>query len=967
VRLIGASNPLDRPRTHHSRPKFVSAEGGNWYDRAFVTGVVLLVMLTPLPMGAVHPWAFITIELTVFALVAIWMAKIAFADPIQFQPALGKLRPLVVPLGLFVAFTAFALVPLPPALLRVLSPATYQTYSVSLGGWPATAPYRDLLDTARATPAEIALPPLPGAPKQAESLAQNPDHQNSGSAADSTARLGAGVSEASRWRPLSLEPSLTRELLLKIAAYSALFFAVMLYPFGPSMNGESEKRFYRWVLVAILASGLLVACVGILERVFWNGKILWLFIPYDWGRAQPELFGRARGPFVNPDHFASYLNLVLPIAVAGLVFPTFMTRRRNSEPFRVFCTVVAFIISIALLLSLSRAGWIGAVVGMLALVLLAYLIPREKRPWVLRLRPWVTVPLCAALVVLILATTSVFVGDRGRNEADVRLKDTVSLHQSLGFRINVWRDTIPMVRDFPIFGIGLGAFGDVFPHYQSPPWKPSAVYEAHNDYLELLVSAGAIGFILCAWFFAAIDWRLYRGLRALPPDVLAVAAALIAAMSAMAFQEFFDFNLQIPANAVLLALLLALAMRLIATARLEQVEAAPPRRSRLVLAGSVTAVAMLLALVALGQDLVPYPFNLKVPRTPVEARDLVLAHPAVALPHLWMATVLGGRISPSARAKELAAGVWLDKTNPALRDLYAQSLLFAGRPADTLKQITISVYNSPWLDDHYYLTVDNRGRLTPADRAAVEKGLEMAVAHNFKNAVWALAGFYGGLREFANESELLIKAAGAEPDPALRESLLVAAGLAEADGGRPAASEKYFREAMALDPANPDSYSGLATRVFGPQKRIDAARALVDEGIRNGADPFTLELALADAAEIAGDNSTMEKALLDASDIRPSDDEAALRLGELYMSEKRFDQAVLLLTRTAELHPDSAPVLHLLGRAEEANYQFYAAGNDLARAAQLAPDDVAFRADYEDFQKKANATGAISNTAVATP
>jgi Flp pilus assembly protein TadD len=85
------------------------------------------------------------------------------------------------------------------------------------------------------------------------------------------------------------------------------------------------------------------------------------------------------------------------------------------------------------------------------------------------------------------------------------------------------------------------------------------------------------------------------------------------------------------------------------------------------------------------------------------------------------------------------------------------------------------------------------------------------------------------------------------------------------------------------------------------------------------------------------------------------------------MQEKRFDDAVLLLRRAAELHPDSAPVLNRLGRAEAANYQFYAAGNDLARATQLEPGDAAFKADYEEFQKKAAAAGGISNAASSAP
>jgi O-antigen ligase/tetratricopeptide (TPR) repeat protein len=958
VRLLGASNPLGRRPTYHSRHRFVSTEGANWYDRGFVTGVILLVTLSPLPMGAVHPWAFIALELAIGGLVLIWMAKTAIVEPIQYQPAFANLRPIALPLALFIAFAALAMLPMPPVMLRLLSPSTYTLYAKTLPGWPNQAPYRDLLKAAASVPSVAR--PLSYPSRQTEA-APNPRTPTAKAAAlEETSKLASEASDAPRWMPLSIAPPLTLELLIKIAAYAALFFAVMLYPFGPSMNGVAEKRFYRYVLVAIMATGLFVACVGILERVFWNGKILWIFVPYDWGRAQPTLFGRARGPFVNPDHFASYLNLILPVAIAGMLFPTFVTRR-NSEPFRVFCAVVAVVTSIALLLSMSRAGWLGAVVGVSTLVFLSRFIAIENRPWIFRLRSRVTVPLCAIAVIVILATTSVFVGDRGRHEADVRLKDTISNHQSLHFRVNVWRDSLPMIRDFPLFGMGLGAFEDAFAHFQSPPWNPNQVREAHNDYLELLVSAGVIGFGFLAWFFTAAARRLYRGLPNLPADVLPVAAALLAGMGAMAFQEFFDFNLQIPAVAFLFTLIFAMAMRLVVVARLDRVEAAPSRSQLRVIAATAAAAVIVVSILAVGQNKIPYPYSLEVPSTVASAREGVLAHPALSLTHVWMAAALGPRISPAARAHELASAAWLDPTDPRVRDLYAQSLIFAGRPNAALKQVTLSVYNSPWLDNHFYLTADNRTRLTPADRAAVETGLKMAVARNFKNAVWALGGFYDALHEYPREARLYVKAAGTEPDPGLRSDLLVAAGRSFADAGNFADGEKYLREAAALDPTSPDPYRYLATDIFAPEKRLRAARAAIDEGIRNGADPFRLELALAAAARRVGDNSTEEKALVDASNIRPSNAGAAIRLGQLYMREKRFDQAVLILKRAAELHPDSPQVLDKLGLAEEANYQFYAAGTDLSRAAELAPDNAAIKADYQDFQKRSStASGGAS-------
>jgi O-antigen ligase/tetratricopeptide (TPR) repeat protein len=910
----------------------VALEAGSWFDRAIVAGVVALVVLPPLLIGAVHPWAFISAELAVFVLTVVWAAKLALRAPIAHQPALTQLRGLVVPLGLFIVFIAFQLVPLPPTLLRVLSPSTYQLYSVSLSGWPETAPYQKLFQNAAPPPPAASLPSV-----EAREAA-------------SAAHLAAAAPKAPRWRPLSIAQPLTLELLLKVTAYAVLLFVVMLYPFGPSTRGVAEKRFYRSALITILVSGLVVACAGVLERVFWNGKIMWVFVPYDWGRAQPGLFGRASGPFVNPDHFASYLNLVLPIAVTGVLFPTFLTRR-NSAPFRVFCAVVALIISIALLLSLSRAGWLGAVVSVSTLVFMSSFMPHEKRPRLLRLPLHITLPLCAAVVVVILASTSLFVGDQGRYEADMRLKNTIVQGQSVSFRAHVWRDTLPMLRDFPLFGVGLGAFQDSFPRYQSPPWNPSEVRETHNDYLELLVSAGAIGFGTLAWFFATVARRLYLGLRELPPEVLPVAAALAAAMSAMAFQEFFDFNLQIPANAILFTILLGLAMRLIAT-RLEDAAVAPDRSYLRARAGAVTVVAVVLSALAVGENKVPYPYSLKVPLTPEAARTEILSHPASSRGHLWMVGVLGSRIPADARANELARAVWLNPTDPEIRDFYARSLLFAGDSVGALKQVTISAYNSPWLDNHFYLTTRNRNRLLPAEREAVEKGLKMAVAHHFENAVWVLGGLYAARHRFAEQARLFEGTAASETDPKLRENLLIEAGRAYANAGDLVWAEKELRIAAKLDSTDYRPYSILATMVYAPHKDLAAAKAVVNEGIADGGDPFELYLALADATKTIGNLDAEEAALSEAVSVRPSNFAAVARLASVYMKEKRFDQAVLWGRRATEIRPDSAEAFYQLGLAEQATYQYFAAIKDFGHAVELAPGDAQIKAHYIEFQRQ---------------
>jgi hypothetical protein len=76
------------------------------------------------------------------------------------------------------------------------------------------------------------------------------------------------------------------------------------------------------------------------------------------------------------------------------------------------------------------------------------------------------------------------IGPSGRNLTDVRLAETISTGLSLSERGMLYRRTLAMIHDFPLFGVGMGAWGELFTRYVSPPWSQFFYYrETHNDYL----------------------------------------------------------------------------------------------------------------------------------------------------------------------------------------------------------------------------------------------------------------------------------------------------------------------------------------------------------------------------------------------------------------------------------------------------------------------------------------------------
>ena len=128
-------------------------------------------------------------------------------------------------------------------------------------------------------------------------------------------------------------------------------------------------------------------------------------------------------------------------------------------------------------------------------------------------------------------------------------------------RLEYWRDSLVIIKDHPL-GTGLGTFRQVFPVYEvSTISERQAVY-AHNDYLQVLVEAGWIGFLALVGGFAVFMVKSIRKVKRLriPDDPLRffLAVGALSGLVSMAFHSFFDFNLQMPANCVYFVTLIAI-------------------------------------------------------------------------------------------------------------------------------------------------------------------------------------------------------------------------------------------------------------------------------------------------------------------------------------------------------------------------------------------------------------------------
>jgi O-antigen ligase len=126
-------------------------------------------------------------------------------------------------------------------------------------------------------------------------------------------------------------------------------------------------------------------------------------------------------------------------------------------------------------------------------------------------------------------------------------------------RVQIARDSVPMVKAHPLLGWGLGTFTTVYPKYRTF-YADVFINAAHNDYVQVLTETGALGFATVLGFLALVYLRAFRKLRG--PGLDLTQAATLAALlgvTGILVHSFVDFNLQIPANAAIFYVLAAIA------------------------------------------------------------------------------------------------------------------------------------------------------------------------------------------------------------------------------------------------------------------------------------------------------------------------------------------------------------------------------------------------------------------------
>ncbi|MBL7198441.1 MAG: O-antigen ligase family protein [Candidatus Omnitrophica bacterium] len=205
---------------------------------------------------------------------------------------------------------------------------------------------------------------------------------------------------------------------------------------------------------------------------------------------------------------------------------------------RIGLGILFCLLLICLGMTYSRASWIGFILsfGFISCYLISFLSNRAK---------------ILSVIIIILSFSGLYF------TLPQKMKDRAGsitrIENSSSFRINLWKESLQIIEDFPVIGIGLNTYSRVGPKYT----KGEGGYYPHNSYLQLAAETGIIGLFSFLWIII----KLFKlGLHFLKDRKEPLILGLLTALLAFLIHSFFDVNLYALQLATLFWFVLGLAI-----------------------------------------------------------------------------------------------------------------------------------------------------------------------------------------------------------------------------------------------------------------------------------------------------------------------------------------------------------------------------------------------------------------------
>ncbi len=314
--------------------------------------------------------------------------------------------------------------------------------------------------------------------------------------------------------------------LLQIILYAVVFFAVL--------DNLTRSEHIQILLFSLIGLAMLNAGYAVFQYLTDSQRVLW----FD----KPKLYrGRGSGTYICPNHLVGFLEMMLPVALAYTI------TGRYKPLTKIFLAYAALAMLAGIGVSISRGGYMAVGLSMIVFFVIMLWNRTYRIP-------------SAAILVLLLVGTSLF---------GFRSWQSKKRFDDLGYgnvRQYYWQPAIEIWKQDSWFGAGAQHYD-----WRYRPWRywqlqGRPIY-VHNDYLNTLTEYGTVGAGIVGAGLFLLGWGVVRSWKYVrrtndigskPSNRASVVFGCAVGLLAMAFHSFVDFNMHIPANALIAVILMAI-------------------------------------------------------------------------------------------------------------------------------------------------------------------------------------------------------------------------------------------------------------------------------------------------------------------------------------------------------------------------------------------------------------------------
>jgi O-antigen ligase/tetratricopeptide (TPR) repeat protein len=341
----------------------------------------------------------------------------------------------------------------------------------------------------------------------------------------------SGFSAPGNFLTLSIHPKATLSEFFRYLSYAAFYLL--------TVQLLKDKEMLKRTIVVITLFGALLSFSSILQFYLTKDMALWF-----WHVPKNSMIV---GPYICHNHYAGLMEMIFPVVLALFFF--YRPRIRNTSLLKgvieilsqekanihLLIGVAALLIITSVFVSLSRGGMISLC---LSLVFFTYLLFRR------RISRGNTLGIIG--IVVLAALTIGWFGWDHIFDRFAKLKNAQGVIHEL--RFDFWMDSLNIIRDFFVTGSGFGTYIDIYPSYQTIDGNLT-IDHAHNDYIEMVIEGGMVGFLLAAAFILSLFSKTYRVfIKRREAYCVYIYMGSITGVLVLLIHGFTDFNLHIGAN-----------------------------------------------------------------------------------------------------------------------------------------------------------------------------------------------------------------------------------------------------------------------------------------------------------------------------------------------------------------------------------------------------------------------------------